>query len=67
MQVGIDRNWDNYTSTTLKVTGSGSILTTGNLSVGYNATLDLSGWGGGAKDEISKVSLAKNGNISPNP
>lgn len=67
MQVGIDRNWNNYTSTTLKVTGSGSILTTGNLSVGYNATLDLSGWGGGAKDEISKVSLAKNGNISPNP
>ncbi len=66
MQVGIDRNWNDQTSTTLKVVGSGSINTSGNLSVGYYATLDLSGWTG--KDStISHVSLAKNGKITPNP
>ena len=65
--VGVDGNGNNYTSSTLNITGSGSFITSGNLSVGYSATLDLSGWGGGEKDLISEVSLCKNGNIVPNP
>ena len=64
MQVGIDRNWDNYTSSRLNIIGNGSIQTTGNLSVGYSATLDLSGWTGG---EIAKIGMQKNGKITPNP
>ena len=64
MQVGIDRNWNNYTSITLKIVGNGSIQTSGNLSVGYSATLDLSGWTGG---EIAKIGMQKNGKITPNP
>ncbi len=64
MQVGIDRNWKNYTSTTLNVIGNGSIQTSGNLSVGYSATLDLSGWTGG---EIAKIGMQKNGNIESKP
>ena len=67
MQVGIDRNWNNYTSSTLKVSGTGSIKTSGNLSVGYSATLDLSGWTGGENGEIAKVGLQKNGKIASNP
>ena len=67
IQVGIDRNWNDQTSSTLKVVGSGSIMTSGNLSVGYKATLDLSGWVGGENDTISKVGMSKNGKADPNP
>ena len=58
IQVGIDRNRNNYTSSTLNITGTGSFITSGNLSVGYKATLDLSGWTGG---KISCVDLSKSG------
>ena len=47
IRVGIDRNGDNYnyTSSILKVVGNGSFKMDGEISVGYSATLDLSGWG----------------------
>ena len=64
IQVGIDRNWDNYTSATLKIVGSGSFTTSGTLSVGYKATLDLSDWTGST---ISSVNLSKNGKEESNP
>ena len=57
--VGIDRNRDNYTSSRLNITGNGSFLTSGNLSVGYTATLDLSGWESGT---ISTLNPSKSGN-----
>ena len=66
IQVGIDRNWNDQTSSRLNITGSGSLMTSGNLSVGYKATLDLSGWGGGENDKISNVGMSKNGNVNPN-
>ena len=67
--VGIseDNYWNDQTSSTLKITGSGSYIlpgVLGLLDVGYNATLDLSGWTGGT---ITRIHLAKNGNIQPNP
>ena len=43
--VGMDRDRKQYTSSTLKVVGSGSI--TGYVNIGYFATADLSGWTGG--------------------
>lgn len=67
IQVGIDSDYKKKTSSTLKVTGSGSFITNGNLSVGEKATLDLSGWGGGENDKISRVNLSKSGNEQPNP
>ena len=54
IQIGYE-NWNDQTSSTLKVVGSGSIMTSGNLSVGYKATLDLSGWTGG---KISHVEVS---------
>ena len=67
--VGIseDNYWNDQTSSTLKITGSGGYIlpgVLGLLDVGYNATLDLSGWTGGT---ITRIHLAKNGNIQPNP
>ena len=67
--VGIseDNYWNDQTSSTLKITGTGSYIlpgVLGLLDVGYNATLDLSGWTGGT---ITRIHLAKNGNIQPNP
>ena len=67
VQVGIDSDWNNYTSSRLNIIGNGSFATCGNLSVGYSATLDLSDWGGGENDKISMVSLSKNGNTTPTP
>ena len=54
--VGIDRDRNNYTSSTLKITGSGSL--TGYVNIGYTATVDLSGWTGG---KIKWVSPSNNG------
>lgn len=67
--VGIseDNYWNDQTSSTLKITGTGGYIlpgVLGLLDVGYNATLDLSGWTGGT---ITRIHLAKNGNIQPNP
>ena len=63
--VGISEDdWNDQTSSMLKIIGSGSFTTSGILGVGYKATLDLSGWAGGT---ISGVSLSKNGNEQPNP
>ena len=68
--VGISEdNWSDQTSSTLKIIGSGSFINTGdygNLSVGYSATLDLSGWVG-ENNTITRVALSKNGNEQPNP
>ena len=55
---GIDRNRKNYTSTTLKIIGSGSIAAS--VNVGYTATLDLSGWTG-VNSKITSVSPSKSG------
>ena len=55
---GISRNRDNYTSSTLKISGRGSFITSGNLSIGHKATLDLSGWTGGT---ITRVNPDKSG------
>ena len=58
IQAGYE-NWGDQTSSTLKIIGSGSFMNTGiygSLSVGYKATLDLSGWTGGT---ISKVNPSK--------
>ena len=57
IQVGMDRDRNNYTSSTLKIIGSGS-FTTSTLSIGYKATLDLSGWTGGT---ITTVDVSNNG------
>lgn len=58
IKVGINQDWRTHTSSTLKIVGSGSFQTDGKLlSVGYNATLDLSDWGGGENDTISYVRL----------
>ncbi len=68
--VGISEdNMNDQTSSTLKIIGSGSFINTGdygNLSVGYSATLDLSGWVG-ENNTITRVALSKNGNEQPNP
>ena len=61
IQVGYEDGND-QTSSRLNITGSGSFMTSGNLSVGYKATVDLSGWTGGtishvvvSNDETTKV------------
>ncbi len=59
--VGIDRDRNNYTSSTLKITGSGSFTTSGNLSIGYHATLDLSDWTG-ENSTITGVEVSNDGN-----
>ena len=68
--VGISEDdLNNQTSSTLKIIGSGSFINAGiygNLSVGYSATLDLSGWVG-ENNTITRVELSKNGNEQPNP
>ena len=54
--VGRDDSFStNYTSNTLKITGSGSFVKTspsGNLTVYPGGTLDLSGWTGGAISDV---------------
>ena len=56
IHVGKDQDNKISTSSTLKITGTGSFTTNGNLSVGESATLDLSGWTGG---EISAVNMSQ--------
>ena len=60
IQAGYGEDWNDQTASTLKIVGSGSFTTSGNLGVGCKATLDLSGWGGG-DSTISSVNLSKNG------
>ena len=57
IRIGIDQDGSTHTSSTLKIVGSGSFKMGGEISVGYNATLDLSEWGGGENDTIDYVSL----------
>ena len=60
IQVGYE-NWNDQTSSTLKIVDNGSFINTGtygNLSVGYKATLDLSGWTSGT---ITRVQPSKSG------
>lgn len=67
--VGIDSNYEKTTSSRLNISGSGSFINnsySGNLSVSEKAALDLSGWGGGDNDKISRVYLSKNGDEQPN-
>ena len=62
IQAGYE-NWSDQTASTLKIVGSGSFINTGtygNLSVGYKATVDLSGWVG-ENNTISRVSMSKRG------
>ncbi len=58
--VGIDENnYNNKTSSTLKITGNGSFINTGdsgNLTISEKGTLDLSGWTGG---KITRVNPSK--------
>ena len=54
--VGINQNNTLLTPSTLKITGSGSFITSGNITIGAKGTLDLSGWTGGT---ISAVKPCK--------
>mgnify|MGYP004469947629 FL=1 len=65
--VGSDQDNKVHTASRLNIIGSGSFITNGNLNVDKKATLDLSEWGGGEDDNISRVDLSKNGNEQPNP
>lgn len=56
--VGVDGDAKNFTSSKLKIVGSGSFITTGLLRMSHKAMLDLSEWTGGT---ISKVSPYQNG------
>ena len=56
IKVGRDQNGTINTSSTLKIIGSGSFMTSGELTVNTKATLDLSEWGG-ENDKISTVSM----------
>ncbi len=58
INVGIDADGNTYTSSTLKITGSGSFTTSGSIYVGQLAKLDLSSWGGGENDTISTVAMS---------
>ena len=58
INVGIDADGNTYTSSTLKITGSGSFTTSGSIYVGQLAKLDLSSWGGGENDTISAVAMS---------
>lgn len=55
--VGVDGDAKNFTSSKLKIVGSGSFITTGLLRMSHKAMLDLSEWTGGT---ISKVSPYQN-------
>ena len=59
IKVGRDQDGKINTSSTLKIIGSGSFITGGNIEVSKTGTLDLRGWGGGENDTISMVTLQK--------
>ena len=60
IKAGNNRDNNEITSVTLKITGSGSVITAGELGVGAKATLDLSEWGSKESDRIKAVSVYKN-------